>query len=67
MENKKQFCYSSEKARRSLVALHMTTTFIVLKIWNNQLKQPPFLLFFPFIIRLLDFCDFLLLQYHSKT
>ena len=50
-----------------MVALHMTTTFIVLKIWNNQLKQPPFLLFFPFIIRLLEFCDFLLLQYHSKT
>ena len=37
----------------NLVALCMTTTVTVLQIFNNQLKQPPFLSFFSFFIRLL--------------
>ena len=49
-----------------MVALRTIATIIVLKVWNNQLNQPPFLLFFSFIIRLLEFRDFLLLQYQSK-
>ena len=40
MPSKKQFCYSLENARGNLVALHTTTTFIVLKVWTNQSNQP---------------------------
>ena len=45
----------------------VTTTSLVLKVWNNQLKQPPFLSYFSFIIRLLEFGDFLSTQYQSNT
>ena len=34
---------------------------------NNQLSKPSFLSCFSFIIRLLEFRDFLFLQYQSKT
>ena len=66
MASKKQFCYPYEKTRRDLVALSTDATFIVLKVWNNQLNQPTFLSFFSFIIRLLEFREFLFLQYQSK-
>ena len=67
MVSKTHFCYSSGKARGNVVALRTTTNFIVLKVWNNQLNQAPFCQSFPFIIRLLEFSDFLILQYQSKT
>ena len=68
MASKNQFGYSQEKARGNLVALHTTTIFIVLKVWNNQLNQTPFFaILFLIIISLLEFRDFLFLQYQSKT
>ena len=63
MASKKQFCYPYEKTQRNLVVLSTDATFIVLKVWNNQLNQPTFLSFFSFIIRLLEFREFLFLQY----
>ena len=42
-------------------------TFIVLKVWNNLLNQPSFLLFLTSIIRLLEFRDLTFLQHQSKT
>ena len=42
-------------------------TFIVLKVWNDLLNQPSFLLFFSYIIRLLEFREFIFLQHQSKT
>ena len=56
-----------KKDTRKLVALRTTMTFIVLKVWNNLLNQPSFLLFFSFIIRLLEFRDLTFLQHQSKT
>ena len=56
-----------KKTRGNLVALRTTMTFIVLKVWNNLLNQPSFLLFFSFIIRLLEFRDLTFLQHQSKT
>ena len=53
--------------RENLAALRTTMTFIVLKVWNNLLNQPSFLLFFPFLIRLLEFHDLTFLQHQSKT
>ena len=46
MTSKKQFCFSSEKARGIMLALRTTTT----SIWNIQLNQPSFLSFFFFNI-----------------
>ena len=52
---------------RKLVALCMSTTFIILKVWNNQLHQPSFfVIFFSVVIGLLEFRDFLFLHYQSK-
>ena len=53
--------------RENLAALRTTMTFIVLKVWNNLLNQPSFLLFFSFIIRLLEFRDLTFLQHQSKA
>ena len=52
---------------RKLVPLCISTTFIVLKVWNNQLHQPPyFIFFFSVDIGRLEFRDFLFLHYQSK-
>ena len=64
--SKKEFCYSKEKALRNLVALLTTTTSIVIKVWNNQLNQPPFLSFFSFIIRHLNFVTFYFFSINHK-
>ena len=45
-----------------MVALRTTTTFIVLKVWNNQLHQPPFCHSFPLLLDYLNFV-ILFLQY----
>ena len=67
MASKKQFWYSYEKAQGDLVALRTTKhDYARLKVWNNQLNQPPFLSFFSFIIRHLNFVTFYFFSINQK-